>query len=117
MCEHISWLRLAGRDDFYIHNSNRLSQLLRTLPNPKKQYPYINLFLGTKAKNALLPKIVNIQKRRQRRQDGFLDLHFDDDTIYEEQPHIIIEGDINHVVPPIYTNREFCHEDEMLSIN
>ena len=116
MCEHVCWLRLAGKDDYYIHHSNRLVQLLRILPAANNQYPFISLFLGTKTKDALLRKTFKLHAPQQRHENRFINIHLDQETVGEEQPYLIIEGDLNHDTPPIHTNRDRYHEDEILQL-
>jgi hypothetical protein len=114
MCEHISWLRLAGEDNLYLYHNNRLAQVARQLAYPATQYPSLTVFLGRKSRETALRQLY--RNFRKRRQDAFLNLRLDAATYGADHPSLVADGDLRYLAPPIHAIVPLCHEEEMLHI-
>ena len=110
LCNHITWLQLAGREQYYLHYGERLTNILDELTEPSVQYPSTVLCLGRKVRDLALRHIFPRNNLRRIQQSGTINIRTDSSTISSEYPIWFADSDPLTVVPESIGIPQ-CHEN------
>ena len=114
-CDHISWLRITGKEDFCLHYGNRAKRVIQEMTNPDSQFPSSVLFLGRKSKETALRLVFPHNNVRRCQQDGIINLRLDTSTFNSTTPLMFADGDPLSTIP-LRTDFTSCHENQTTPI-
>lgn len=118
-CEHVSWLYLTGgRSAPCLRYEGRYERVIREMTNPSAQFPSLVFFMGSKTKDAALPKLFprNNLRRRCVKTEA-VNLRVDNSTLESARPILFADCDPTLTELAHHNgSRADCHTHENHSI-
>lgn len=95
----VSWLDLAGEQEFCLQYFNRTSRVIQEMTSPEYQYPSLIFFLGRKSKDVACREIFPHNNFRRGPSKGFINLRLDSTTISSDLPLLFADSDPWAAIP------------------
>lgn len=114
-CDHSQWLSLETQAQaVFFHYTDRIQNLIESLPNPDTRYPGLIVLIGRKTKSLVLRELVSIERKPSlgvRSPHRGVHLHLDASSVFHENPVLYADASLPIALVSGATYQKVrCHE-------